>query len=273
MMQIDLNCDLGESFGAYALGDDAAIMPLITSANIACGFHAGDPQVIARTVRLAVQHGVALGAHPGFPDLVGFGRRTLDATPEEIENDVLYQIGALAAFARAEGTTLAHLKPHGALYNLAAMRPPIANAIARAVARFDANLVLVGQPGSAMMDAAREQGIPFVREGFADRAYNRDGTLRARREPGALIDDPRRAAEQALQMVRAQTTTTPEGETIAMPIDTLCVHGDSPAAVEILRAVRETLEKNGISVMPIRNQGRKSEDERHSSFVFRPPSP
>ncbi|MEW5721446.1 MAG: 5-oxoprolinase subunit PxpA [Chloroflexota bacterium] len=252
MTQIDLNCDLGESFGAYALGNDAVLLPLITSANIACGFHAGDPQVIARTVRLAVQHGVALGAHPGFADLVGFGRRALDATPDEIENDVLYQIGALAAFARAEGTTLAHIKPHGALYNLAATRPPIANAIARAIARFDANLILVGQPGSAMEAAARAQHIHFAREGFADRAYNRDGTLRSRREPGALIDDPERAAAQALQMVHAQTVTTPEGETIAMPVDTLCVHGDSPGAVEILRAVRETLLKNGIHVATIK---------------------
>jgi UPF0271 protein len=254
MLQIDLNCDLGESFGAYTLGNDAATMPLITSANIACGFHAGDPQVIARTVRLAVQHGVALGAHPGFPDRVGFGRRALDATPDEIENDVLYQIGALSAFARAEGATLAHVKPHGALYNLAATRPPIANAIARAVARFDANLILVGQPSSAMMDAAREQGIRFAREGFADRAYNRDGTLRSRREPGALIDHPRRAAEQALQMVRAQTATTPEGETIPMSVDTLCVHGDSPGAAEILRAVRELLQKNDVHIIPLKDE-------------------
>ncbi len=254
MLQIDLNCDLGESFGAYTLGNDAAIMPRITSANIACGFHAGDPQVIARTIRLAIQHGVALGAHPGFPDRVGFGRRALDATPDEIENDVLYQIGALGAFARVEGTTLAHVKPHGALYNLAATRPPIANAIARAIARFDANLVLVGQPGSAMENAAREHHIRFAREGFADRAYNRDGTLRSRREPGALIDDPRRAAEQALQMVRAQTVTTPEGETIAMPVDTLCVHGDSPGAAEVLRAVRDVLERNGIHVAALGNR-------------------
>ena len=251
-LQIDLNCDLGESFGTYALGNDAAIMPLITSANIACGFHAGDPRVIARTVRLAVQHGVALGAHPGFPDLVGFGRRALDATPDEIENDVLYQIGALAAFARAEGTMLAHVKPHGALYNLTATRPPIARAIIRAVTRFDASLILVGQPGSAMMDATREQGLHFAREGFADRAYNRDGTLRSRREPGALIDNPHRAAEQALQIARTQTVTTPEGETIAMPVDTLCVHGDSPAAVEILRAVRDLLQKNGVMISTLR---------------------
>ena len=262
MTHIDLNCDLGESFGAYALGNDAAIMPLITSANIACGFHAGDPQVIARTVRLAVQHHVAIGAHPGFADLVGFGRRALDATPDEIENDVLYQIGALAAFARAEGAPLAHVKPHGALYNLAAMRPPIANAIARAVARFDANLILVGQPRLAMENAAREQGLHFAREGFADRAYNRDGTLRSRREPGALIDDPHRAAEQALQMVRAQTVTTPEGETIAMPVDTLCVHGDSPAALEILCAVRDAFLKNSVQVTPIAQGSKGAAEQR-----------
>jgi len=253
-MHIDLNCDLGESFGAYTLGNDATLMPLITSANIACGFHAGDPQVMARTVRLAVQHGVAIGAHPGFADLVGFGRRALDATPDEIENDVLYQIGALAAFARAEGVSLAHVKPHGALYNLAATRPPIANAIARAVARFDSTLILVGQPNSALERAAREYRLRFAREGFADRAYNRDGTLRSRREPGALIDDPQRAAEQALQMVRAQTVTTPEGETIAMPVDTLCVHGDSPHAVEILRAVRAALQQNGVKVMALKDE-------------------
>jgi UPF0271 protein len=253
-MRIDLNCDLGESFGAYTLGNDATLMPLITSANIACGFHAGDPQVMAHTVRLAVQHGVAIGAHPGFADLVGFGRRALDATPDEIENDVLYQIGALAAFARAEGVSLAHVKPHGALYNLAATRPPIANAIARAVARFDSTLILVGQPNSALERAAREYRLRFAREGFADRAYNRDGTLRSRREPGALIDDPQRAAEQALQMVRAQTVTTPEGETIAMPVDTLCVHGDSPHAVEILRAVRAALQQNGVKVMALKDE-------------------
>lgn len=260
-MRIDLNCDLGESFGPYTIGNDAAIMPLITSANIACGFHAGDPQVIARTVRLAVQHGVAPGAHPGFPDRVGFGRRALDATPDEIESDVLYQIGALAAFARAEGTTLTHVKPHGALYNLAATRPPIARAIAHAVARFDAKLILVGQPGSALMDAACEQDIRFAREGFCDRAYNRDGTLRSRREPGARLDDPRRAAEQALQMAREQTVTTPEGEKIMMPVDTLCVHGDSLGAVEILRAVRDALLKNGVQVVPI-VQGSKGAGEQ-----------
>lgn len=259
-MRIDLNCDLGESFGAYTLGHDAALMPLITSANIACGFHAGDPQVMARTVRLAQQHHVAIGAHPGFPDLVGFGRRALDAEPDEIANDMLYQIGALAAFVRAEGARLTHVKPHGALYNLATTRAPIADAIARAVARFDADLILVGQPNSMLERAAREHHLRFAREGFADRAYNRDGTLRSRREPGAVLDDPARAAAQALQMVRTQTVTTPEGATIAMPVDTLCLHGDSPHAIEIVRAVRETLERNGVRVVRL-DQGQKTEDE------------
>lgn len=271
-IRIDLNCDLGESFGAYTLGNDATLMPLITSANIACGFHAGDPQVMARTVRLALQHNVAIGAHPGFADLVGFGRRTLDATPDEIENDVLYQIGALAAFVRTEGARLAHVKPHGALYNLAATRLPIADAIARAVARFDANLILVGQPNSMLERAAREHHLRFAREGFADRAYNRDGTLRSRREPGAVLGDPARAAAQALQMVRTQTVTTPEGETIAMPVDTLCIHGDSPHAVEIARAVRETLQNNGVRVVAL-DERRTTNDEGLSSFVLRPSSP
>jgi UPF0271 protein len=241
---MDLNCDMGESFGAYSIGNDAALMPLITSANIACGFHAGDPRVMALAAYLAREHHVAIGAHPGFNDLVGFGRRNLDATPDEIENDVLYQIGALAAFAK-----LSHVKAHGALYNRAAENPTIARAIARAVARFDPNLVLVGLATSnAMADAARESGLHFAREGFCDRAYNRDGSLRSRREPGALIHDPQRAATQALQIARAQTVTTPEGETISLVAETLCVHGDTPGAVEILRAVRAAFEQNGITI-------------------------
>jgi len=250
--QIDLNCDMGESFGAYSLGNDAALLPLVTSANIACGFHAGDPRVMARTVRLVLAHHVALGAHPGFPDLAGFGRRALDATPDEIENDVLYQIGALSAFARAEGATLAHVKPHGALYNVAALNAPVARAVARAVARFDANLVLVGLATSIVMaEAAREFGLRFAREGFCDRAYNRDGTLRSRREPGSLIRDPQRAASQAVQMARDGTVTTPEGATISLGVDTLCVHGDTPEAATILRAVRDTLTLNNVTLVAL----------------------
>jgi UPF0271 protein len=241
---MDLNCDMGESFGAYSIGNDAALMPLITSANIACGFHAGDPRVMALAAYLAREHHVAIGAHPGFNDLVGFGRRNLDATPDEIENDVLYQIGALAAFAK-----LSHVKAHGALYNRAAENPTIARAIARAVARFDPNLVLVGLATSnAMADAARESGLHFAREGFCDRAYNRDGTLRSRREAGAVIADPARAAQQALQIAREKSVTTPEGATIPLEADTLCIHGDNPHAVEIARAVREGLERNNVAV-------------------------
>ncbi len=250
-MRIDLNCDMGESFGAWSMGNDAALMPYITSANIACGFHAGDPMVMQRTVQLAIQYNVALGAHPGFADLVGFGRRVLDATPEEIENDVLYQIGALAAFARANGTALVHVKAHGALYNLAAVRDDVARAIARAIAKFDSNLVMVGLAQSKMIDAARKAGLRFAREGFADRAYNRDGTLRSRREPGSLITDPALAAAQALQMVRDHSATTPEGERIAIEVDTLCLHGDNPSAVENARAVRQVLQAHGIEVMAL----------------------
>ncbi len=268
----DLNCDMGESFGAYVLGNDAALMPLVTSANIACGFHAGDPRVMAQTVRLALQNQVALGAHPGFHDLVGFGRRVLDATPDEIESDVLYQLGALSAFAQAEGARLAHVKAHGALYNVAATNPRVAFAIARAVARFDANLVLVGLATStAMADAARECGLRFAREGFCDRAYNRDGTLRSRREPGSLIRDPQRAAQQALQMVRDGSVTTPEGETIPLAVDTLCVHGDTPEAVAILRAVRDVLAAADIELRSL-DEGRRTKDECLPSSVFRPSS-
>ncbi|MCL4486764.1 MAG: LamB/YcsF family protein [Chloroflexi bacterium] len=250
-MRIDLNCDMGESFGAYTIGNDAGLMPLITSANIACGFHAGDPLVMEQITGLAIQHGVALGAHPGYRDLVGFGRRTLDATPAEIEADVLYQIGALAAFARAQSASLKHVKAHGALYNVAAVRPEIARAIARAVAGFDPNLIMVCLAGSKMVEAAQEQHLRVAREGFADRAYNRDGTLRSRREPGSVIHDPQQAAQQALQMVREHTVTTPEGDEIPIEVDTLCIHGDNPAAVQNAKAIRELLEHNGVTVAPL----------------------
>lgn len=250
-MRVDLNCDMGESFGAYSIGADAALMPLITSANIACGFHASDPQVMERTVRLALEHHVAIGAHPGFPDRIGFGRRALDATPGEIENDVLYQIGALAAFAGASKASLAHVKAHGALYTLAAVKPEIARAIARAVARFDSGLIMVCLANSVMVDAARENGLRVAREGFCDRAYRRDGTLLSRREPGAVIDVPSRAAEQAVQIALKQSVKTVEGETIPLQVDTLCIHGDTPSAVQIARAAREALEQNGVQVMAL----------------------
>ena len=247
-MHIDLNCDMGESFGAYAMGADEAVMPFITSANIACGFHAGDPRVMARTVQLAIQHSIALGAHPGFRDLEGFGRRVIDTPPDEIESDVLYQIGALDAFARAAGSKLVHVKPHGALYNLAAVKPDIARAIARAVAQFDSSLVFVGLAGSTMIDAAQQAGLRVAREGFCDRAYRSDGKLVSRREKNSVFDDPARAARQALEMVIDHAVTTIDGVKILLAVDTLCIHGDTPNAARIARAVREALEQNGVIV-------------------------
>ncbi len=245
---MDLNSDVGESFGVYTLGADAELMPLITSANIACGLHAGDPLVMDRTVALAWAHGVQIGAHPGYPDLAGFGRRALDATVAEIENLVLYQVGALSAFARAHGAGLRHVKAHGALYNLAARDLQVARAIARGVARFDPNLIFVGQAKSAMIEAAQELGLPSAREGFCDRAYDADGTLRSRREPGAVYDSPARAAAQALQLARDHSITTYEGRIIPLEVDTLCLHGDTPHAVEFARAIREALQTAGIEI-------------------------
>jgi len=248
-MRIDLNCDLGESFGAYTIGDDEALLPLITSANIACGYHAGDPQVMARTVRLAVQHGVAVGAHPGFPDLMGFGRRAMQLTAEEIETCVLYQVGALAAFARAAGVPLVHVKPHGALYNLAAGDAAIAAAIARGVASFSRDLIFVGLAGSqAMAEAAQSAGLRFAAEAFADRLYNPDGTLQSRRIAGSLITDPARAAAQAVRIARDGLVLAHDGTQVAIHADTLCLHGDNPAALANAQAVRQALAAAGIEV-------------------------
>jgi UPF0271 protein len=248
--RIDLNCDLGESFGPYRIGNDEALMGLITSANIACGYHAGDPSVMDRTVRLAVEHGVAIGAHPGFPDLVGFGRRPMRMDPEEIENDVLYQVGALAAFAHAAGSALAHVKPHGALYNMAAADIEVARAIARAVRRAGPNLILVGLAGSALIAAAEEAGLCAASEGFADRAYEVNGTLRSRHLPGAVLHSPDAAAKQALQIARDGSVTSHSGQRVPLRVDTLCIHGDNPRAVEIVQAIRRKLTQAGIEVKP-----------------------
>jgi len=246
--QVDLNCDVGESYGAYRLGADDALMPWITSANIACGYHAGDPLVMDATVRLAVRHGVGIGAHPGFPDLLGFGRRAMQLAPGEVENDVLYQVGALAAFARAAGVELAHVKPHGALYNVAARDVETARAIVRGVARAGSHLILVGLAGSALVEAAREVGLIVANEGFADRVYNPDGTLRSRRLPGALLESPAAAAEQALRIARDGTVTSHTGEEISLHVDTICIHGDTPAAVEMAQAIRQKLAQAGVEV-------------------------
>jgi UPF0271 protein len=243
-MKIDLNCDLGESFGRYTLGSDAAIMPHITSANIACGFHAGDANVMQATVRLAKQHGVAIGAHPGWPDLQGFGRREMNLSAEETEALVRYQIGALAAFAKAEGAELRHVKPHGALYNQAARDRSLAEAIARAVKRFSGELILVGLAGSSLVDAGMETGLRIANEGFPDRAYNPDGSLKSRSLPGAVIESPEEVARNAIRLAR-------EGIMFGakrVQVDTLCLHGDNVHAAENARFLREAMEREGIEI-------------------------
>jgi len=245
-MRIDLNGDVGESFGRYTIGADQALMPVLTSANIACGFHAGDPGVMRATVALARSHGVAVGAHPGFPDLVGFGRRELGASPREVEDLVLYQVGALAAVARAQGVELRHVKPHGALYNQAARDMALAEAVARAVAAFDPSLVLVGLSGSRLLEAGRGAGLRVAAEAFADRAYHADGSLVPRQLPGAVLTDADAVAARALAMVRDRAVTADDGARVELAIDTLCLHGDTPAAASLATRVRQALEAAGV---------------------------
>jgi len=251
-LRIDLNADLGEAFGAYAMGADDAVLAYVTSANVACGFHAGDPTVIDRTVARAVRAGVAVGAHPGYYDLRGFGRREMTADPAEVEADVVYQVGALAAFARSHGARLAHVKPHGALYNQAAREEGLARAVARAVARVGRELVLVGLAGSGVMRRAAEaEGLRFAAEAFVDRAYDAQGHLVPRSRPGALITDPSSAATKALRIVRDRVVVSIDGAELPTEADTLCLHGDNPHVLAIARAVRETLEGAGIGVQAL----------------------
>ena len=246
--QVDLNCDLGESFGRYSLGEDAAVMESITSANVACGLHAGDPLVIDRTVRLAGQHGVNVGAHPGYPDLQGFGRRVMDLTAEEAEAFTLYQVSALAGIARANGVALVHVKPHGALYNQAAKDPGLAEAIARGVRRYSRDLVLVGLAGSALLAAGKAAGLRTASEGFPDRAYNPDGSLRSRRLAGAVLESVEEICAQAVRLA-TEGVSIREGENRqAVRVDTLCIHGDHPGAAQHAARVRAALEAHGIVV-------------------------
>lgn len=246
-VSIDLNCDLGESFGRYELGQDAAMMPLITSANVACGFHAGDPTVMANTVELVKEHGVALGAHPGYPDLQGFGRRQMDFTSNELRNLMIYQLGALDAFARAVDVLLVHVKPHGALYNLAAVDWEVANAIAQAVFDFDPSLILIGLAGSTLIKAGKACGLRVANEGFPDRAYLPDGQLMPRDQKGAVLHDPQAVAENALGLVKNGMQV--DGQKVS--IETLCLHGDNELAVENAQAVREVLSAEGIILSPL----------------------
>ncbi|HKC13461.1 MAG TPA: 5-oxoprolinase subunit PxpA [Vicinamibacteria bacterium] len=247
--RIDLNADLGESFGAYSMGADAEVLAFVTSANVACGFHAGDPSVIDRTVAGAVRAGVAVGAHPGHWDLRGFGRRVIAVDPEEVVADIVYQVGALAAFAASHGTRLTHVKPHGALYNQAVMDERLAAAVARGVARAGRGLILVGLASSAIMRRAAEaEGLRFAAEAFADRAYERDGTLRSRSLRGAVMTDAQTVAAQAVRIAREGVVTAADGTEVRLQADTLCLHGDTPNAVALARAVRGALEAAGVAV-------------------------
>jgi UPF0271 protein len=251
MITIDLNCDLGESFGAYTIGADEAVMSSISSANVACGYHGGDPAVMRRTVRLACAAGVSVGAHPGFPDLAGFGRREMRMAPQDAEDMILYQIGALAAIAQSEGARLRHVKPHGALYNMAVKDRGLAEGIARAVVAFDRSLVLFALPGSELMRAGRECGLHSAAEGFADRAYEPDGSLTPRSRPGAVIHDPRIVVQRAVRMAIDGTVVAIDGSELAMRVDTICTHGDTPGAQDLTRALRDGLERAGVAIVPV----------------------
>jgi 5-oxoprolinase (ATP-hydrolysing) subunit A len=251
-MQIDLNADVGESYGAWAMGDDEALIPLVTSVNVACGAHAGDPLVMQRTIELAARHGVAIGAHPGYPDRDGFGRRDMAMSPAELRASLLFQLGALGAFAGQAGVPLHHVKPHGALYNRAARDAALAETIAQAVHAFDPGLVLVGLAGSLLVDAGRSAGLRVAAEAFVDRAYERDGSLRSRRLPGAVLASPEEAAEQALSIVSLGRVAAHDGGTVEVHADTLCIHGDTPRAAEYARQVRRALEDAGVTVRPLR---------------------
>lgn len=251
---IDLNSDVGESFGNYRLGLDEEVVPLISSANIACGFHAGDPQVMRRTVRLALENGVAPGAHPGYPDLMGFGRRNMDVTPDEIRDYVAYQVGALTAFVQAEGGKLQHVKPHGALYTMAVGNPGIWKTVAEAIAAIDRDLILFvlgGRNRDDLKAMGRKVGIRVACEFFADRAYNTDGSLVSRREPGAVIKDHDLAAARVLKMVTEGRVVCINGEEILLSGDTVCVHGDNPSALALVRRIREALGATGVAVQPV----------------------
>ena len=250
-MQIDLNADLGEGFGRYTVGDDEALLRVVSSANIACGLHAGDPLVMARTVRVAASRGVAIGAHPGYPDLQGFGRRALTMAAEELEAVILYQLGALAGFCQAEGAQLRHVKAHGALYNTAAREPTQAASVARAIAAFDPGLIVVTMPGSALAQAAKSLHLAVAYEGFADRAYEDDGTLASRNRPGAVLHDPPAICERAVRMAAREEVVTVSGKVIRLRVDTICIHGDTPGAAEIAATLRQALEEAGIQIVPL----------------------
>lgn len=254
MKKIDLNCDMGESFGAYKLGMDEEVIQYISSANIACAWHAGDPSVMDRTVVIAVEHGVGVGAHPGYPDLLGFGRRDMDCTMDDIRNYMIFQIGALQAFCSVHGTRLQHVKAHGALYLAAVENEEVARAVAEAIVSVNPELLyvaLAGAKGELVRRIGEEVGLKVVYEAFPDRAYTPEGTLLSRRLPGAVIKDPQEVSQRALRMVKEGVVIAVDGTTIPLEAQTLCVHGDTPTAVDLVRSIRETMEADGVAVTPM----------------------
>ena len=250
-MRIDLNCDFGESFGIYRLGEEKEILQYVTSVNVACGFHAGDPLVMRETVQMALERKVAIGAHPGFPDLLGFGRRNIAVTPEEAYAYVVYQIGALAAFVKAEGGTMSHVKPHGALYNMAAKDAALAEAIAKAVYDVDPALILYGLAGSELIRAGKKFGLRTANEVFADRTYQNDGSLTPRSDPRALIVDEQEAVQQVLTMVKEKRVRSLQGIDVPIEAETVCIHGDGKKAVLFAKRLYEALRQEGVGVCSI----------------------
>jgi len=247
-MYIDINCDMGESTAENIVGDDAAIMPCISSANIACGFHGGSPAVMCETILLARRHGVAVGAHPAFPDLEGFGRREMDLAARDVHSIVLYQVGAMKTMAETLGASLHHVKPHGALYNMAARSSELSEAIVRAVLDVDPALILYALAGSQTVQVARSMGLACAEEVFADRSYEPDGSLTPRSRPGALLPDAASALQQVLAIVRTGSVTATDGRNVPVRTDTICIHGDGPHAVEIASAIRDGLTAAGITI-------------------------
>jgi UPF0271 protein len=252
---MDLNADLGEGFGVWRLGDDEALLDLLTSANVACGFHAGDPSTMRRVCALAVARGVAIGAQVGYRDLAGFGRRRIEYDPDELRDDVLYQLAALDGFARVAGDQVRYVKPHGALYNAAVTDEAQAGAVVAAVREYDATLPVLGLPGSALLRLASAAGLRTVPEGFADRGYQPSGALVPRGRPGALVTDPAAVAQRAVRMAVRGSVLAVDGSEVACAVSSLCVHGDTPGAVELARAVRDALTAGGVPIAPFSQSG------------------
>ncbi|WP_409275885.1 LamB/YcsF family protein [Neobacillus sp. SCS-31] len=248
---VDINCDMGESFGTYTLGMDTEILDYVTSANIACGFHAGDPATMRKTVKLAIEKNVGIGVHPGLPDLAGFGRREMNISPQEAYDMVVYQIGALSAFVKAEGGQVQHVKPHGALFNMAAKNAGLAEAIAEAVYKVDPELVFFGLAGSELVKAGHRLGLRTASEVFSDRTYQEDGSLTSRREPNALIKDHETAVRQVIRMVKESKVTSQQGTDISIKADTVCIHGDGENALDFAKYITSALKESGITIASI----------------------